>query len=109
MRSLVVARSPQVGKHVLELLHLRNQSFSALALCSYIYIKRNVRTYMSTYISRGSESEKGGCDADDVPAAGNYVVYEKALHCNYYRSLHRALCIDFMREERCSFYIDYLG
>ena len=64
---------------------------------------------MSTYISRGSESEKGGCDADDGPAAGNYVVYQKALHCNYYRSLHRALCVDFIKEERCSFYIDYLG
>ena len=64
---------------------------------------------MSTYISRGSESDKVGCDADDVPAAGNSVVYEKALHCNYCRPLHRALCIDFIREERCSFYIDYLG
>ena len=65
---------PEAGKNVLELVHLTQSvilSFGAMHVYIYVYMCRDVRAYMNTYIRTVCESDKGGCHADDAPAAVN--------------------------------------
>ena len=81
-----VMEFPQVGKNVLELVQVTQSvilSFGAMHLYIYVYMYRDVGRYMNTYIRTVCESDKGGCHADDAPAAANIKSDIKSYINNY--------------------------